>query len=88
MLVYPAVYYYAETDCTSCDLFLIKLDSTLSDTEKAMRANIVKKDEIPLISTDKDITTKYIFRTLTPIDFSNDNKKHIFRRCSDASELF
>ena len=25
MLVYPAVYYYAQADCTSCDLFLIKL---------------------------------------------------------------
>ena len=48
MLVYPAVYYYAQTDCTSCDLFLIKLDSKLNDTEKAMRANIVQKEEKPL----------------------------------------
>ena len=79
MLVYPAVYYYAETDCTACDLFLIKLDPTLSDIEKVMRANIVKREEKPLISTDKDIDTKFIFRTLTPIDFSNDNKKLIVK---------
>ena len=79
MLVYPAVYYYAETDCTSCDLFLIKLDPSLPDTEKVMKANIVQKEENPLISTDKAIDTKYIFRTLTPIDFSNDNKKLIVK---------
>lgn len=79
MLVYPAVYYYAETDCTSCDLFLIKLDPSLPDTEKVMKANIVQKEEKPLISTDKAIDTKYIFRTLTPIDFSNDNKKLIVK---------
>lgn len=79
MLVYPSVYYYAETDCTSCDLFLIKLDPSLNDTEKVMKANIIKKEETPLISTDKDITTKYVFRTLTPIDFSADNKKLIVK---------
>ena len=79
MLVYPAVYYYAQSDCTSCDLFLIKLDPTLTDTEKAMRANIIQRDETPLISTDKDIDTKFIFRTLTPIDFSSDNKKLVVK---------
>ena len=79
MLVYPSVYYYAQTDCTSCDLFLIKLDPRLNDTEKAMRANIVQKEKEPLISTDKDIETKFIFRTLTPIDFSSDNKKLVVK---------
>lgn len=79
MLVYPAVYYYAQTDCTSCDLFLIKLDPTLNDTDKAMKANIVQREEEPLISTSKDIETKFIFRTLTPIDFSADNKKLVVK---------
>lgn len=79
MLVYPAVYYYAQTDCTSCDLFLIKLDPKLNDTDKAMKANIVQREEEPLISTSKDIETKFIFRTLTPIDFSSDNKKLVVK---------
>lgn len=79
MLVYPAVYYYAQTDCTSCDLFLIKLDPKLNDTDKAMKANIVQRKEEPLISTSKDIETKFIFRTLTPIDFSSDNKKLVVK---------
>ena len=74
-LVYPAVYYYAQSDCTSCDLFLIKLDSSLSNTERVKKANILNKEETPLISTSKDVETKFIFRTLTPIDFSTDNKK-------------
>ena len=78
-LVYPAVYYYAQSDCTTCDLFLIKLDSSLNDTDKVMRANIVEKEDTPLISTEKDIDTKFIFRTLTPIDFSADNKKLVVK---------
>ena len=79
MMVYPSVYYYAQSDCTSCDLFLIKLDPTLTDTDKAKYANIVQKVEKPLISTEKDINTRFVFRTLTPIDFSADNKKLVVK---------
>lgn len=79
MMIYPAVYYYAQSDCTSCDLFLIKLDPTLTDTDKARYANVVQRVEKPLISTEKDIETKFIFRTLTPIDFSSDNKKLVVK---------
>ena len=75
MMIYPALYYYAQSDCTACDLFLIKLDPKLSDTQKAIYANVVQRVEEPLISTEKDINTPFIFRTLTPIDFSVDNKK-------------
>ena len=78
-LVYPAVYYYAQSDCTSCDLFLINLDSSLSDIEKVKKANILNKVDKPLISTDKSIDTKFIFRTLTPIDFSSDNTKLVVK---------
>jgi len=79
MLVYPAVYYYAQADCTSCDLFLIKLDTTLSNVEKVKKANIIERELEPLISTSKDIDERFIFRTLTPIDFSADNKKLIVK---------
>lgn len=78
-LVYPAVYYYAQSDCTSCDLFLINLDSSLSDIEKVKKANILNKVDTPLISTDKSIDTKFVFRTLTPIDFSSDNTKLVVK---------
>ena len=53
MMVYPSVYYYALQDCTSCDLFLIKLDPKLNDTDKAIYANIVQKVEKPILSTEK-----------------------------------
>ncbi len=78
-LVYPAVYYYAQSDCTSCDLYLINLDPALSNMEKVQRANIINREPKPLISTDKDIDTKFIFRTLTPIDFSSDNTKLVVK---------
>ena len=79
MLVYPSVYYYAQSDCTSCDLFLIKLDSSMTDTEKVKKANVVEKEDEPLISTSKDIDINYVFRTLTPIDFSADNKRLVVK---------
>ena len=60
-------------------MFLIKLDPKLTDTDKAKYANIVQKVEEPLISTEKDINTKFIFRTLTPIDFSADNKRLVVK---------
>ena len=78
-LVYPAVYYYAEADCVSCDLFLIKLDPKLNNLEKVQRANIVNKEPNPLLSTSKDIDKKFMFRTLTPIDFSTDNSKLLIK---------
>lgn len=78
-LVYPSVYYYAEEDCTSCDLFLINLDSKLSPLERVEKANIVNKETKPLISTDKSIDNKFVFRTLTPIDFSSDNSKLVVK---------
>ena len=78
-LVYPAVYYYAQSDCTSCDLFLINLDIKMSEIERVKRANIVNKEPKPLISTSKDIDTKFVFRTLTPIDFSSDNTRLVVK---------
>ena len=78
-MVYPAVYYYAQTDCTSCDLFLINLDPNLSNLEKVKTANIVNRETKPLISTEKNVDTKFIFRTLTPIDFSSDNTRLVVK---------
>ncbi len=83
ILVYPAVYYYAQADCTACDLFLIKLNTSLDETERVKKANIIQREESPLISTDKSIDEKYIFRTLTPIDFSADNKNLPSKKKSD-----
>ena len=74
-LIYPAVYYYAEADCVSCDLYQINLDSSLNSTDRVKKANIVNKEPKPILSTSKEVDNKFMFRTLTPIDFSSDNTK-------------
>jgi len=79
MMVYPAVYYYAQADVTSCDLFVIKLDPSMNETDRVMKANIISKEEKPILSTSKEIDDKYVFRTLTPIDFSADNTKLVIK---------
>lgn len=74
-LVYPSIYYYAEAQCTAGDLFVIPLDKTLPDVERISRANVIKRNPNPILSTEKDISQKFIFRTMTPIDFSPDSSK-------------
>ena len=59
MLVYPTVYYYAQSDCTACDLFLIELDTSVNDIQRIKKANIVQKELEPLISTSKNPKSAY-----------------------------
>lgn len=74
IMVYPSIYFYATNQCTSADLFIIQLDKSLPDLDRILRANVIKKDPEPILSTDKNIDDKYVFRTLTPVDFSPDGK--------------
>lgn len=75
ILVYPTVYYYASNNCISGDIFVIPLDKSLPVVERIQRANVVKRLPNPILSTDKDLTVKNTFRTMTPIDFSPDGTK-------------
>lgn len=74
MLVYPSVYYVANTNCTSCSVFVIPLDEKLTKIERVKKANVARKIDKPIFETDKDITVEGAFRTITPIDFSEDNR--------------
>ena len=78
-LVYPSVYYYADDQCTTCDLFLLPLDTSLNDMDRVLRANVVHRVEQPLISTTKSIDDRFVFRTLTPVDFSEDNTRLVVK---------
>lgn len=76
ILVYPVVYYYANNQCTAGDLFVIPLDNSIADIVKRIqRANVIKRNPEPILSTEKDVTEKFIFRTMTPVDFSPDGTK-------------
>lgn len=73
-LIYSTVYYFAEANCTSCSVFVIPLDTSLSKLERVQKANVAKKLSEPIFQTDTDITQEGAFRTITPIDFSADNR--------------
>jgi len=75
MMVYPAVYYYPNSASTAADLFVIPLDEIGTPLTKIMKANVVKRIETPILSTEKSIDNSDAFRTLTPIDFSPDGKR-------------
>lgn len=75
ILVYPVVYYYVNNQCTAGDLFVVPLDKSLPDVDRILRSNIIKRWSDPILSTPKEITEKFTFRSMTPIDFSPDGTK-------------
>jgi len=77
MMVYPAVYYYADSKITACDLFVVPLDMSLPPVDRVLRANVVRRNPNPILSTDKSIDVDYAFKTITPIDFSPDGLRFI-----------
>lgn len=75
IMVYPTIYYYAVNQCTAGDLFVIPLDKRLPDVDRVLRANVIKRIPEPILSTEKNIKEKFVFKTLTPVDFSPDGTK-------------
>ena len=73
-LVYSTVYYYADVNCTACSTFVIPLDMSLTKIERVKKANVARKIDKPIFETDKSISTEGAFRTITPVDFSEDNR--------------
>ena len=86
MMVYPAVYYYPESAGVACDLFVIPLDKTGTPLDKIKKANVMHRNPNPILSTDKSVKEKYIFRTLTPVDFSFDGTKLLVKEKIGSSE--
>ncbi len=86
VMVYPAVYYYPMTGAVTCDLFFIKLKENESPVNKILKANIANRFPDPILSTDKELTNSSAFRTLTPIDFSEDSTKLLVKEKIGSSE--
>lgn len=80
ILVYPAVYYYTDSASVACDLFIIPLEEGDTNLNKVLKANIAKKITEPILSTDKSIDNYAAFRTLTPVDFSEDGSKLLIKQ--------
>lgn len=74
-LVYPSVYYYPNSASTACDLFVINLEEAKSNKDKILTANVLHRVSEPILSTEKSNENLYIFRTLTPVDFSPNGTK-------------
>ncbi len=74
-MVYPEVYYYADRNVTSGELYVVPLDITLPDTQRILKANIARRGQKPILETEKDTEVRNTFRTMTPIDFNVDLTK-------------
>lgn len=80
MLVYPAVYYYSDSASVASDMFVIPLDKEGTNLNKILTANTAKRLAEPILSTDKAIDNYAAFRTLTPVDFSEDGSKLLIKQ--------
>ena len=79
IMVYPVVYYYPNSASTASDLFIIQLEQDGTNLSKLLRANVKKRLPDPIVSTEKSIDNLSAFRTLTPIDFSEDGTKLLIK---------
>ena len=75
ILVYPSVYYYHKENVVTCDLFVIPLEQKGNALTRIKKANVMHRDQEPILSTEKSTSEYGIFRTLTPIDFNIDGTK-------------
>ncbi len=75
MLVYPAIYYSPDSASTSAELFAIPLDTKETELDRVLKAHTSNRMQKPLLATNKTIDNWATFRTLTPVDFSEDGKK-------------
>ena len=71
-LVYPSIYYYPNSASIASDLFVINLNPEKPNMERIMTATVSQREPEPIISTDSDNSVHGAFRTLTPVDFSQD----------------
>lgn len=86
MLVYPTVYYYPDSASVACDLFMIILDSGDTNLNRILKANVSKRVSRPILSTEKSIDNFAAFRTLTPVDFSEDGTKLLVKEKIGSQE--
>lgn len=86
MLVYPTVYYYPDSASVACDLFMIILDSEDTNLNRILKANVAKRVSRPILSTEKAIDNFAAFRTLTPVDFSEDGTKLLVKEKIGSQE--
>ncbi len=86
IMVYSAVYYYPNSASTSSDIFVIPLEEVGTPLTKIMKANVKKRIQIPILSTEKSIDNSDAFRTLTPIDFSPDGKRLLVKEKIGSSQ--
>ena len=78
-LVYPAVYYYPDSASVACDIFVIPLDGDENKLERILKANVARRNPDPILSTEKVIDNFAAFRTITPVDFSEDGTKILLK---------
>lgn len=74
-MVYSTAFYYPTENQVTSEMYLLKVDKSLSVQEKIKTANEIFKEKTPIISTGLDDLQTKAFKTLVLVDWSKDGKK-------------
>ncbi|MCR4881515.1 MAG: hypothetical protein K6A44_06150 [bacterium] len=79
MLVYSEVYFYPDPRVTASALYIVPLDSNLSNREAILSVSTKDKLPNPIIETDYAKLYPMKFDTYTPVDWNQNSDKILFK---------
>lgn len=86
IMVVPVVSYYAKKHETEGDVYVVPLRQGMPDVEKVVKANFAARNPVPIFSTDRTIIEWGLFKTITPVDFSQDLTKVVAKEKIGSAE--
>ena len=78
-LVYSEVYFYPDPQITASALYIIPLDSSMSDKDKILSVSTKDKNRVPIIETDYTNLYPFKFDTFTPVDWDASSNRILFK---------
>ncbi len=78
-LVYSEVYFYPDPRVTACALYIVPLNSDISQKEAILSVSTKDKLPEPLIETDYRKLYPMKFNTYTPVDWNSNSDKILFK---------
>ena len=78
-LVYSEVYFYPDPQITASALYIISLNSGMSDVDKILSVSTKDKIRVPIIETDYTNLYPFKFNTFTPVDWDAGSNRILFK---------
>lgn len=78
-MVYTQASFYPQFNQTACEAFYIPIENTDDAYDVLYNTNVIQREMKPIISTGTDELRNFEFKTLYPLDWSEDGTKIAFK---------